>query len=199
MKIQNDPTQIPTTAQAPNFKAIKSVRCEGLYKKYPEYGQELVDTFRKNPKAMEFCKKYDVDIVFHAIKRAVAATESSIHILFKNPAKKSFLGIFGKAKDEIVLHGFGNKYDERLSLSQSTANLKDYIAEDVPGKTSGVLDSHLKHKEEEIQESLNSQAATLAEKQKSAEAKNASKHKMISDTEKLQDSIQDLINQSNLT
>lgn len=195
MRIQNDPTQIPTT-QAPNFKAIKSVRCEGLYKKYPEYGQELVDTFKKNPKAMEFCKKYDVDIVFHAFKRAVSSVESSIHILFKNPAKKSFLGIISNTRDEIALHGFGNQYDEKLSLGQSTANLKDYIAENIPGKTSGVLDSHIKLKEEEIQEALDKKAAKLAQRQEKAETRNNSKNKMIADSEKLQDSIQDLINQT---
>lgn len=196
MRIQNDSTQLPTTVQAPNFKAIKSVRCEGLYKKYPEYGQELVDTFKKNPKAMEFCKKYDVDIVFHAFKRAVSATESSIHILFKNPAKKTFLGILGNKRDEIALHGFGNQYEEKLSLGQSTANLKDYIAENIPGKTSGVLDSHIELKEEEIQEVLDKKAAKLAQKQEKSEATRNSKNKIAADTEKLQDSIQELINQS---
>lgn len=198
MRIQSDSAQIPTT-KTPNFKAIKSVRCEGLYKKYPEYGQELVETFKKNPKAMEFCKEYDVDIVFHAFKRAVSSVESSIRILFKNPAKKSFLGILGNARDEIALHGFGNRYDEKLSLRQSTANLKNYIAENVPGKTSGVLNSHIESKEEEIKEALDKKAAKLAKKQEKAEIKNNSKNKMIADTEKLQDSIQDLINQSYLT
>lgn len=198
MRIQSDSAQIPTT-KTPNFKAIKSVRCEGLYKKYPEYGQELVETFKQNPKAMEFCKEYDVDIVFHAFKRAVSSVESSIRILFKNPAKKSFLGILGNARDEIALHGFGNRYDEKLSLRQSTANLKNYIAENVPGKTSGVLNSHIESKEEEIKKALDKKAAKLAKKQEKAEIKNNSKNKMIADTEKLQDSIQDLINQSYLT
>ena len=43
----------------PNFTAIKSLKMEGLYKKYPELGKQLVDTFQSSPRAMEFCKKYD--------------------------------------------------------------------------------------------------------------------------------------------
>ena len=53
----------------PNFTAIKSVKCDGLYKKYPELANELIEALKQNPKAMEFCKKYDVDIIFYAIKQ----------------------------------------------------------------------------------------------------------------------------------
>ena len=42
----------------PNFTAIRSIKCEGLYKKYPEYANHLVEAFKKNPIAIEFCKKY---------------------------------------------------------------------------------------------------------------------------------------------
>ena len=53
----------PSTNQTvPNFKAIKSVKCEGLYKEFPRYGKDLVETFKKNPTAMEFCRKYDVKV-----------------------------------------------------------------------------------------------------------------------------------------
>lgn len=31
----------------PNFTSIKSVKCEGLYKKYPEFATELVQAFKK--------------------------------------------------------------------------------------------------------------------------------------------------------
>lgn len=195
MFVQNDPIQIPRT-QTPNFKAIKSVRCEGLYKKYPEYGQELVDTFRKNSKAMEFCKKYDVDIIFHACELAVAETESSIHILFKNPAKKLFFGILGNTKDEIAIYGFGNQYDEKLSVYQSTTDLKNNITENVSVKTSGFLNAYIKIKEEEIQETLDKKVAKLAQKQEKSKTIQNSKNKIVADTEKLQDSIQKLINQS---
>lgn len=52
----------------PNFTSIKSVKCEGLYKKTPELATDVVEAFKANPKAMEFCRKYDVDIVFYAFK-----------------------------------------------------------------------------------------------------------------------------------
>ena len=43
-----------------NFTAIKSIQCQGLYTKAPEYGKELLEAFNKNPVAMDFCKKYDL-------------------------------------------------------------------------------------------------------------------------------------------
>ena len=45
MQVQNNP-QIPNTV--PNFKAIKSVKHQGLYKKHPKLAQNLVDTFKTN-------------------------------------------------------------------------------------------------------------------------------------------------------
>ncbi len=38
-----------------SFAGIRQVKCSGLYKKYPELGKEMVDTFKDNPKVMDFC------------------------------------------------------------------------------------------------------------------------------------------------
>jgi flagellum-specific peptidoglycan hydrolase FlgJ len=43
---------------------------------------------------MEFCKKYDVKIIFRAYKDFQESVTSAIHILFDNPAKKKTFGIF---------------------------------------------------------------------------------------------------------
>ena len=40
----------------PNFTSIKSVRCEGLYKKYPEFADALVTAFKKIQKLWSFAK-----------------------------------------------------------------------------------------------------------------------------------------------
>ena len=82
MQVQNNP-QITST---PNFKAIKSIKSTGLYKKQPRLVQGLVDTFQTNKTAMDFCKKYDVDIVFHACKDIMHSVKSTVAIFFKNPA-----------------------------------------------------------------------------------------------------------------
>ena len=62
MQIQNNYSV--NTNYNPNFMMIKSVRSEGLYKKYLQKVNDLVDALKNNDTAMELCKKYDVDIVF---------------------------------------------------------------------------------------------------------------------------------------
>ena len=154
MQIYNNP-QVPPVVTSPNFKAIKSVKCEGLYKEFPGYGKDLVDTFKKNPTAMEFCRKYDVDLVFHAYKDMMDSVRSTMLLIFKNPAKSKFLGFLGSKKDKIELSGYGNAYNNDASLKASTEQLKDYMLDSTKGKpVSGLLDSHIKLKEKEINDIL---------------------------------------------
>ena len=68
-----------------NFKAIKSIKCEGLYKKFPEEGKKLIQTFKENAKVMEFCRKYDVDIVFNASEKNMNCVQSILSIFYKIP------------------------------------------------------------------------------------------------------------------
>ena len=151
MQVQNNPLMVSTT----NFKAIKSVKCEGLYKEFPRYGKDLVDTFKKNPTAMEFCKKYDVDLVFHACKDMMNSVRSTILLIFENPTKSKFLGFLGSKKDKIELSGYGNAYDYDRSLKASTEQLMDYMLDSTEGKpVTGLLDSHIKLKEKEIEDIL---------------------------------------------
>ena len=154
MQIYNNP-QVPPVVTSPNFKAIKSVKCEGLYKEFPRYGKDLVDTFKKNSTAMEFCRKYDVDIVFHACKDMMDSVRSTMLLIFKNPAKSKFLGFLGSRKDKIELSGYGNAYNFGSSLKASTGQLMDYMLDSTNGKpVSGLLDSHIKLKEKEINDIL---------------------------------------------
>ena len=58
--------------------------------------------------------------------------------------------------DKIELSGYGNAYEVKKSLVNSTQDLVDYMLESTPGKSvSGLLNQHLKLKEEEIQKVLN--------------------------------------------
>ena len=91
---------------------------------------------------MEFCRKYDVDIVFHACKDMMNSVRSTLLLSFENPAKSKFLGFLGSRKDKIELSGYGNAYDTRSSLKTSTNQLMDYMLDSTEGKpVSGVLNS----------------------------------------------------------
>ena len=165
MQIYNNP-QVPPVVTSPNFKAIKSVKCEGLYKEFPRYGKDLVDTFKKNPTAMKFCRKYDVDLVFHACKDMMDSVRSTMLLIFKNPAKSKFLGFLGSRKDKIELSGYGNAYNFGSSLKASTGQLMDYMLDSTNGKpVSGLLDSHIKLKEKEINDILLKKDLNAKEKQ----------------------------------
>lgn len=41
----------------PNFTSIKGVRCEGLYKKYPEFADALVTAFQEKSKSYGVLQK----------------------------------------------------------------------------------------------------------------------------------------------
>ena len=195
MQIFNTP-QIPTQTVNPNFKAIKSIKCKGLLEKHPQYGIELVDTLKQNPIALKFFKNIDVDIVFYACKQATSAVESSINIFFNNPAKKKFLGIFGSTRDKISLSHYRDNYNQEDSLRMSVEGLKDYITPNIPGKTSGILDSHIQYKEEEILQELAKKSKKELENINKIKLKEDLNNKLESDKVSLKESIQDIIEKS---
>lgn len=186
--------------QNPNFTSIKSVKCEGLYKKYPEFANELVTAFQENPKAMEFCKKYDVDIVFYAIKRMQDAVESSIHIFFDNISKsktRKFLDkLTGNTEDKVVVHAWGNKYSLPRSLEESTSGLIDAISSErkvADGYRGGLLDSHIKLADEGIQKVMKEKSKKALGKYVQAQAAKASRTRLEAKSSNLQNSIDELV------
>ena len=193
MQVQNNP-QIPNTV--PNFKAIKSVKYQGLYKKHPELAQNLVDTFKTNKTAMDFCKKYDVDIVFDAYKHMMDAVASCAAIIFNNPAKTKFFGLIS-GKDSIVLHSYGKPYSQEESLQESTQNLVFHLMNQADDKNAtGVLEGNIKYKEEEIQNYLNEQAEKVKAKKENENAKRVAQQSFEKEQASLDASIKDLINNS---
>ena len=190
MKVINASSTNNTT----NFKAIKNVKCKGLYKEFPKYGKELVDSFNSNSKAIEFCKKYDVNLIFNACIDAMNSVKSSMQIIFKNPTKNKFLGFLGNQKDKIELTSYGNTHFVEGSLKDSTNRLVKYMQGTGASEeaTCGVLESHLNLKENEIQKKLFKNSTNV--KEKLPHEKNDTLYKW--DKEDLEDSINNLINNS---
>ena len=199
MQVRNNP-QIPDQINSPNFRAIKSVKCEGLYKKYPQYADKLVYSFRNNPVAMNFCKDRDVDIVFHACKFGLLGTKSSIYLLYDNPVKSMMKKIFDfitRKRECIKLTSWGNKYDIKESLVESTDDLASHLSPWSKGKgQTGLLDSHIENAEKEIQEALAKKSKRQEEKLAKNKAQKELKIKEEIDLEMLQSSIKDLIETS---
>ncbi len=184
----------------PNFTSIRSVRCEGLYKKYPELANNLVETLKNNPKAMAFCKKYDVDIVFYAAKQMEDAVKSSIHIFFDNISKSKFRKFFdkltGSSSDQVTIHAWGRDYPLARSIKTSTANLVEAISPERKvgnGYRGGLLDSHLQSADENIEKVLQEKLQKDIKAAKKVARAKADKSKLEYDTSSLQKSIEDLI------
>ncbi|MBO5738136.1 hypothetical protein J6R97_02210 [bacterium] len=132
-----------------NFRNIKSVKLQGLYKEFPHYGKELATSFKENTVALEFCKKYDVDIVFNAVKKGKSFIENMIEISFINPAKSKFLGIFGNQKDQITATGYSIKFYTNDCIKECTERLIENIKE-----PKDILAKKIKTKEDNIKSVL---------------------------------------------
>ena len=113
-----------------NFKAIKSTRCEGLYRKNFKLYKDVMNTLKQNPVANYFFKKHDVAIILNADEKANNLVESSLRIIFDNPFKNKFDSMIDASKNifnqAIVLgHGYSESVEE--SIEKSTADLIGYL------------------------------------------------------------------------
>ena len=132
-----------------SFKAIKSIKCKGLYNKSPQYAQEIIETFKNNDTVMKFCKKYDVNVVLGTNSILGRTRENYLRINFINPIKSKFLGIFGSKKDSIIV---GDVYTDN-NFIDANKRLKNYIVE-VIGKPMPELSMNVNAKESEINSGL---------------------------------------------
>lgn len=156
--------------------------------------------FRKIQKLWSFVKKYDVDIVFYAIKRMQDAVESSIHIFFdnisKNKTRKFLDKLTGNTEDKVVVHAWGNKYSLPRSLEESTSGLIDAISPErkvADGYRGGLLDSHIKLADEGIQEVMKEKSKKALGKYVQAQAAKASRARLEAKSSNLQNSIDELV------
>ena len=192
MKVEN----ISQKKYSTNFKAIKSIKCEGLYKKFPEEGKKLIQTFKENAKAMDFCKKYDVDIVFFAQEKAMNCVDSSINIHYKDPTK----GFFKRLSDAICgnedlirVFGFGNKYNIKDSIHESTMELNEMItAQYGQYNKSGLLNIHIKNAEKNIEANLLEKAKKQAKTEEINKAKISAREQFEKDSSELEEMLSKL-------
>ena len=113
-----------------NFKAIKSTRCEGLYRKNFKLYKDVMNTLKQNPVADYFFKKYDVAIILNADEKATNLVESSLRIIFDNPFKNKFDSMIDASKNifnQTLVLGHGYSESLEKSLEKSTADLKGYL------------------------------------------------------------------------
>ena len=192
MKVEN----ISQNNYSTNFKAIRSIKCEGLYKKFPEEGKKLIQTFKENAKAMDFCRKYDVDIVFFAQEKAMNCVDSSINIHYKDPTKGFFKrlsdAILGK-EDLIRVFGFGNKYNIKDSIHESTMELNEMItAQYGQYNKSGLLNIHIKNAEKNIEANLLEKAKKQAKTEEINKAKISAREQFEKDSSELEEMLSKL-------
>ena len=121
MQIQN----INNTSYNINHKAIKSVKYSGLYSK-ANYGEELYQKLKSNPRAMEFFKNKNVKIVFNALSYGFSTVESNLKIYYTNKPKtwlKKILPSYKKMEIGVSL----NKHSISESLEATTNRLKAFF------------------------------------------------------------------------
>ena len=194
MQVNNINQNYSTTT----FQAIKSVKCRGLYEKHPEFAQQLVDTFKKSKDAMDFCKKYDSDIVFYASKDAYNAVQASINIFYDNPALSNLKKIFkflNSSEDKITLTAYGNHYDLNTSLQDATEALQRFMRpwNKETNPYGGMLASHIGSADYDIQITLAEKNEKIEKKKAKAELEKNIKTEFENNKIKLDSSIQDLI------
>ena len=176
--------------QAPHFTSIKSTTPDGLYRKQGEEAKKITDALQKNPDAIEFFKKNDVHLGYHAVQIENLSYSSSLHIRYRLPAQNKVQAFFEKFKSpkEIVIHGFGS------TLEESTEKLVEYILPKSEENGTGMLSAHIQSAQEEIQKILNKREAKKEAKQAEKQAKIDAKQKQKDDKQAVEQSVKDLEN-----
>ena len=201
---------VNSTNTNPQFKAIKSFQCKGLYKKFPDAAKEIVDTFQANPKAMDFCSKYDVDIFLTAKESWETghyAIKNTLLIVYENIAKSKIKKVIdwllkNTSKDQIQFDFFDESVTQYGREKPVTKNFKKALSPwnaEFP-RTTGQLDYQIDAAERDIQELLAAKAAKAAKaaevKHSHAIGKASAQKKALEERQALDDSINELINKS---
>ena len=181
--------------QNPNFTSIKKIGYSGLYEKAPEEGQKLLEAFKQNRYAMDFCSVHDVKIFFHAMKEGYNRVESSIHIFYDNPTVgkiRKFFRALCNNEEQVKIHSW------QTNLEESTNELAEMILPYEKGHSkSGLLNSHIEIAYQSMQKVRDAKEAKklakLAKKQEKLDAKN----QYTDAKQRLDKSINDLIESSN--
>jgi hypothetical protein len=188
------------TRNNPNFTAIKSIKCEGLYQKRADLCADILGALKQNPDAMNFCKKYDVNIVMRAVNETNNGIRSGICIFFDNIAKgkaKKFIQKLTNNEDRVKITSYKFDYSTDRGLEEGTKDLVNYMLPPTKdNKLSGILSSHIKLTEDSIQAELAKKAEKANKKSKDKEIADLDKRISLENKEKLTNSINDIINKS---
>ncbi len=183
------------------FGAIKSVKCTGLYEQFPDLGKDLVDTFQSNPKAMDFCKKYDVDLVFSAIKTGWSSVQTTLHVFYDDLSKgkfKKFWQGLTSSPDEVSVASFSGSYNINYedSLKATTLSLKQMIAPPGTKGYKGTLDKFLKEADDKLCVAYAKRPDIVSKNKHHVDADLDSRMQLEEETSKLEASIRNLIKKS---
>lgn len=187
MQIRNN--TVNPVANSTNFKAIKGIKCYGLYKTNHSHRMNLIKSLHKNKTVMDFCNKYDVNIIFDAYKEASNIICSQISILFKNPTKKGLFSLFNGQKDRITTLGISNAFEQETALKESTSKLIDRISEE-----EGTLSYFVKEKDNSIQKYIENKNAKKIKKSQEKHRKEIIKQKEQKENIEFKNAVNDIIN-----
>jgi hypothetical protein len=145
-----------------NFQGIRSINCEGLFKKYPQASREILESFKSSTKAMQFCNTHDVDIFLRTCELEMGAIDSEFIMLYKNLAPESgFMNkLLHKIKSpkSIRIGTYNNAYDKIKSFNNGVEKLKQHVSPYEPNeKFSGVLEAHISYATKEEDKLLKKQ------------------------------------------
>jgi hypothetical protein len=153
-----------------NFQRIRSIKCEGLFKKNPQACREILESFKSSAASMQFCNKHDVDIVLRACDVDMWAVDSEFVMLYKNLAPEG--GLIDKFLHKIKspkrlrVGTYSNEYNRNLSFNKGVEKLKQHVSPYKPNENfSGVLEAHISSVTKEEDMLLKKQAEQSAIKE----------------------------------
>lgn len=124
-----------------NFGRITSIKCKGLFKKSPQSCQAILDVFKRNETARNFCAIHDVDITLTAANNEFRReyTISKLIMMYKDLAPEG--GIISKLLHKIRRPKRIEVMDCGLGFNKSAECLKNAILpKNESIKNSGKLD-----------------------------------------------------------
>lgn len=124
-----------------NFGALKSIKFSRKLSKDPVAQEKLLDAFQLNTSLKNFCKNFDVDIIFDAFENGCNGGESRMAVIYRDKADqpKSFLKRIidsFKGYDPIIISGYDYTVEDSVKdlctrISSQQAGIFDYTRDKI--------------------------------------------------------------------
>ena len=102
-----------------NFKALKGIYTEGIYKKYPKQAGNVLKELKANKKVMDFCQRYETEVHLSGTASSYSGYDTKLRVTYKPlPSKNKFKNFMQsiakifKTEKAINCVGFGLCMDE---------------------------------------------------------------------------------------